>query len=549
MISIVTYGRNDNYSFNLVKRIAAGFNCLAEVLTEEDEILFTDYNTPDHLPTLPEFIWDTLTEKALKLVKVIRISHALHEKLKGDSPLPVLESVSRNAAIVRCDPKSHWILSTNPDVLLVLASKWPNLDELLRTIPDSFYEMPRFDIPESVWSSLRRNEPKNNMTVLRDWLISNKVAVAETSPYWQCQEYLLFDAPGDFQLAPRNYFFRLRGFDESMNKFLHSDSNLCKRMWLLNGCRTDHLLGNLWVLHQDHYLGGEWAGNFVALVQNDLHKKVFHQEDIKANDEKWGLQDVRLPMFCLSEKVTRQRSCFVRPLDSVNDELLLSKEPDWRTQPIYRLGHYDPALLTPYLRESLRVISPESLVAYLGQNRVMLERVQSIWEELSGEGARVYDLAELAERNESVDADVLIVDLYYERPEYWGKRIRLVQEQMQRRIGRGQVGKREAAEEASEFCNRTDSEAWLTGLLPLWGKLLPHVRLHRGAGAILLGCNPYVGMPEFKEAWETYSAWKDGLSPQQLGQETSMPKKDSPGDRLEFRPLYVHHRIVVLRAT
>src|SRR5207245_1210187 len=125
-----------------------------------------------------------------------------------------------------------------------------------------------------------------NMTILRDWLIFNKVAVAETSPYWQCQEALLFDAPGDFQLAPRNYFFRLHGFDESMNKYLHSDSNLCKRMWLLNGCRTDHLMGNLWVLHQDHYLSGEWARNFTTLVQNDFHKKVFDQEDVKANDEK-----------------------------------------------------------------------------------------------------------------------------------------------------------------------------------------------------------------------------------------------------------------------
>src|ERR1700756_350901 len=138
MISIVTYGRNDNYSFNLVKRIAFSFNCLAEVLTDEDEILFVDYNTPDHLPTLPESIWDTLTDKALNLVKVIRISRALHEIIKGDSPLPILENVSRNVAIVRSNPKSHWILSTNPDVLLILSSRWQNLDELLGNVRDSF---------------------------------------------------------------------------------------------------------------------------------------------------------------------------------------------------------------------------------------------------------------------------------------------------------------------------------------------------------------------------------------------------------------------------
>ena len=85
------------------------------------------------------------------------------------------------------------------------------------------------------------------MAKLRDWLVSHKAAVAETAPSWQYQKYILFDAPGDFQLAPRDYFLRLHGFDESMNKYLHSDSNLAKRMWLLNGCRTDHLVGNVWV--------------------------------------------------------------------------------------------------------------------------------------------------------------------------------------------------------------------------------------------------------------------------------------------------------------
>ena len=213
MISIITYGRNDNYSYNLVKRTALAFNCLAEVLTNEDEILFTDYNTPDHLPTLPEFIWDTLTDKALNLVKVIRISAGIHELIKEDSPLPILENVSRNAAIVRSNPQNHWILSTNPDVLLVLSSHCQNLAELLRNVGDSFYEMPRMDIPESVWSSLRRTDPEANIRILRDWLISNRAAVAETSPDWQYQKYILFDAPGDFQLAPREYFIRLRGFD------------------------------------------------------------------------------------------------------------------------------------------------------------------------------------------------------------------------------------------------------------------------------------------------------------------------------------------------
>ena len=74
MISIVVYGRNDNYGYNLSKRAAIGLNCMAEVLTDpDDEILFVDYNTPDTHPTFPEAIRDTLTDNARRLLRIFRV--------------------------------------------------------------------------------------------------------------------------------------------------------------------------------------------------------------------------------------------------------------------------------------------------------------------------------------------------------------------------------------------------------------------------------------------------------------------------------------------
>jgi len=65
MISIVLYGRNDNYGYNLHKRAALSFNCMAQLLDrDDDEILFVDYNTPNDFPTFPEAIQDTLTKKS-----------------------------------------------------------------------------------------------------------------------------------------------------------------------------------------------------------------------------------------------------------------------------------------------------------------------------------------------------------------------------------------------------------------------------------------------------------------------------------------------------
>src|SRR5436190_21644648 len=285
---------------------------------------------------------------------MIRVSNKVHESIKGDSPLSILENVSRNAGIVRSNPKNHWILSTNPDVLMVLASKWKNFDQLLEGQKDSFYEMPRFDIPESIWSSLDRHHPKRNMEVLRDWFASHGAAVAEAIPDPRFQRFTLFDAPGDFQLAPRDYFLRVRGFDESMNKYLHSDSNLAKRMWLLNGERTDHLLGHLWILHQDHYLSGEWANNVGTIVHNDYHGKVRLQKQIEANDPDWGLQGVSLPMFSLGQRAETGSRFFSQLNVSVNGDLPLSREVDWGLQPLYRLCHYEPEVIALYVRELLQ---------------------------------------------------------------------------------------------------------------------------------------------------------------------------------------------------
>ncbi len=494
MVSVVTYGRNDNYGYNLYKRTALGFNCLAEVLTEQDEILFVDYNTSKHLPTLPEFIWDTLSPKARRLLKVIRVGPDLHAKLKGDSPLPILENVARNAAIVRSDPRNQWLLSTNPDVLVVVASQWTNLPELLKGVPESFYEMPRFDIPESVWSYLQRDDPQASVRLLRDWIVENRAAVVEVIPDYRFQKFYLFDAPGDFQLAPRNYFFKLRGFDESMNKYLHSDANLAKRMWLLNGHRTDHLLGKLWVLHQDHYLSGEWARNLATVSHNDYQIKVLQQKTVEANDETWGLQKEQLPFFELEEQVQdARRSYFSAPAVPSNGDLPLSTEVDWSCQPFYRLCHYHPELLSVYLREILRTVPGRSSAAYLGHHPRTWEAVSRLWEEIGYNGLPVRDLAKEAPGGGRVPTDLLLVDCYYERSGDVQKRIDLLQDHLKRQQLKGRISEDEANEELERFANNLDAQILEGELVPVWQHHLPNLQMEAGALVILLGCNTYVG--------------------------------------------------------
>src|ERR1700722_3256218 len=102
MISVVLYGRNDNYGYNLHKRAALSFNCIAEVLTHpEDEIVFVDYNTPDDFPTFPEAIQDTLTDAARLRLRVLRVRPRLHELFAHRTHMKAIEPVARNVAVRR----------------------------------------------------------------------------------------------------------------------------------------------------------------------------------------------------------------------------------------------------------------------------------------------------------------------------------------------------------------------------------------------------------------------------------------------------------------
>ena len=120
MFSVILYGRNDSHGYNLHKRAAISFNALAEVMSDpDDEILFVDYNTPDDHPTFPEAIHDTLTDKAKKVMRILRVRPDQHAQLRLKTHLVALEAQSRNVALRRSNPRNRWILYTNTDMLLV----------------------------------------------------------------------------------------------------------------------------------------------------------------------------------------------------------------------------------------------------------------------------------------------------------------------------------------------------------------------------------------------------------------------------------------------
>ena len=248
MFSVIIYGRNDSHGYNLHKRAAISFNALAEVMSDpDDEILFVDYNTPDDHPTFPEAIQDTLTDKAKKVMRILRVRPEQHAQMGLKTHLVALESQSRNIALRRSNPRNRWILYTNTDMLLVSRDPSQSLSQILGDVPDGFYQIPRFELPEMLWeAAFDRKDPAGNLAKLRDWSVRyhlNQV-VHNFMP-------MRYDALGDFQVALREDLFAIHGFDESMILGWHCDSNLAARLSLYRG-GPDTLIDKVFAYHCDH---------------------------------------------------------------------------------------------------------------------------------------------------------------------------------------------------------------------------------------------------------------------------------------------------------
>ncbi|MGE0421257.1 MAG: hypothetical protein AB7O88_03290, partial [Reyranellaceae bacterium] len=236
-----------SYGYNLHKRAALSLNCISAILKDpDDEILFVDYNTPDDYPTFPEAIQDTLTLEARRRVRVLRVRPKHHAPLAGKTHLVALEAVSRNVGVRRSNPNNRWILSTNTDLIFVPKAR-ESLSEIAKSLPDAYFHIPRFELPESMWELLNRMDPAGAIERMREWGMAfhlNETILSEHPEY-------RFDGPGDFQLILREDIFQISGFHEEMLLGWHVDANIAKRLSLLRGYTGD-LSAEIAGYHCDH---------------------------------------------------------------------------------------------------------------------------------------------------------------------------------------------------------------------------------------------------------------------------------------------------------
>ncbi len=393
MISVILYGRNDTHGYNLHKRAAISLNCIAEVLTDPgDEIVFVDCNTPDDMPTFPEAIQDTLTPRVKGLLRILRLRPALFEKHKRGSHLPALESQSRNLAIRRTRPDNRWILSTNTDIIYVLRPPAHSLTEVVTQLPDGFYELPRFEIPETLWESFDRMNPQGILRLVGRWgqgLHLNEVTLGRPE--------IRYDGPGDFQLMCREQIFAIQGFDESMVLGWHVDSNLCKRLYLLNGS-TGSLLDQMYGYHCDHTRQATLAHG-ANRVENDqwryFENVVSPYLPEQANT--WGMPDEEIDEIRLSSDHVGR---FARTLEDLLPGQTVPYTEREFTHRTYNQGlYYDTEHILPFVADHLVNVPAAADISYVGGNPDLLSRLGDFRARFGHSGRLLYAADLLAQAN------------------------------------------------------------------------------------------------------------------------------------------------------
>jgi hypothetical protein len=385
MISLVLYGRNDSYGYNLHKRAALSLNCFADVLSDpDDEIIFVDYNTPDDFPTFPEAIEDTLTAAAKERLRVLRVRPSLHRRFQSKTHLVALEPIARNIAIRRSCPRNRWILSTNTDIILVPRRK-ASLSDVARDLPAGFYHLPRFEIPESLWEGFNRLDPAGVIGSVRDW-----GAAAHLNEIVFGNDFIKFDGPGDFQLIQRQDLFDVHGLDERMLLGWHVDSNLAKRLCFKHGQPGD-LLDHIFAYHCDHTRQVTPAHRHDR-IQNDPNEFVYgvKMAAIPEQADSWGCPDDQIEELRLADSSSRLYMQVVRRV--VGAPMAEPTEAHYRPQS-YDKVDCDPQHLLPFLID-LFINAPRGWnVAWFGRSRDTLNRFARAWQELGFTGHLLLDQA------------------------------------------------------------------------------------------------------------------------------------------------------------
>lgn len=287
-IGSVTVCRNDSY-----KDFERGIIHFKSMIDTFDEVNYVDWNSPKG-----SYLWeiqDHLPQKG-KVKHFIIPPEVVSQIILHPNAQQCNEGLSRNLAIVRSD--CDWVVSTNLDII---PPKREDLEKLIPTLDtNTFYTVSRREAPKEVVYKYGHK----NWIPLREELYSTipeRHFPAKVTPN---DNFSLINCCGDFQLAHKSVWEKIRGFEEEMIFACFVDTNVQKKA-VLNGCGLE-VLFNPPLFHMEH--GAYYTKEDGTRVADSDNKEAF-KGDSKAynsagkyveyfekstNTKEWGLGHVEI---------------------------------------------------------------------------------------------------------------------------------------------------------------------------------------------------------------------------------------------------------------
>ena len=284
-LSAVVVTRNDNYGGDLNDRATY---CLNSLIDTFDEVILIDWNSPNSRPLL----WDI--DKNIKFrgnLKHIVITPEVASMLTNEDPHAQVccETLGRNIGIRRAT--GDYIVSTNIDVIA------PRRDQLEKTINNdlntsTFYTISRRHIEWKDIEGFHGGERKyDDWEELRNHLIENSEERKYEEKVVDGDDYSIVNCCGDFQLAHRDIWNEIRGFEEELIYVLYSDTNVQKKA-VKHGFELKAIYSPA-LFHIYHGKGGGGFLDGINRKTNDPYRAIMGQEKTE-NADTWGFEPVEM---------------------------------------------------------------------------------------------------------------------------------------------------------------------------------------------------------------------------------------------------------------
>jgi hypothetical protein len=236
-----------------------------------DEVTYIDWNSPKG-----SFLWEIQDQlpKTGKLKHFVVPPEIVSQIIIHPQAQQCNEGLSRNIGIRRseCD----WVVSTNIDII---PPKREDLLKLIETLDsNTFYTISRREAPKDVVYKYGHNNWKELREELYNTIPERHFPAAVTPN----DNFSLINCCGDFQIAPKHIWDKVKGFEEEMIFACFVDTNIQKKA-VLNGFNLKDLY-NPPLFHIEH--GAYYTKEDGTRVSDPDNKGAF-TGDTKAYNDAW----------------------------------------------------------------------------------------------------------------------------------------------------------------------------------------------------------------------------------------------------------------------